>query len=54
MRTGQMTGNGADTMRLVEAGACDGSHPETDKRCILGDHKGQHQAEDGSQWLDDE
>jgi hypothetical protein len=37
----------------LETDTCDGVHPETGEACVLGRHTGYHQAEDGTQWLDD-
>jgi hypothetical protein len=38
----------------VVADVCDGAHPDTTERCVLGVHKGYHRAGDGTEWLDDE
>jgi hypothetical protein len=32
---------------------CDGRHPTCGSVCVLGEHKGFHQAADGTHWLDD-
>lgn len=33
--------------------SCDGVEPDTGQSCVLGDHRGHHRAEDGTEWLDD-
>ncbi|HEY0694100.1 MAG TPA: hypothetical protein VGD71_34290 [Kribbella sp.] len=40
-------------LKLVNEGTCDGVHPDTGLRCVLGAHKGYHQAADGTRWLDE-
>lgn len=41
-------------LKLVNEGTCDGVHPATGKHCVLGEHKGYHQADDGTEWLSDD
>lgn len=40
--------------RLTEVAGCDGTHPGTDRPCVLGVHTGGHRTSDGAAWLDDD
>lgn len=41
------------TQSQTETATCYGVHPETGKPCVLGEHKGHHETDDGLQWLDE-
>lgn len=45
--------NGNDRAPALTTEPCDGVHPDTGERCVLGRHKGYHQSADGTRWLDD-